>query len=431
MKFGFYTLGCKVNQFETQALTQLAVSLGHEICHTNADAFIINTCTVTSVSDHKNIRAIHKIKKDNPNAIIAVCGCFAQTNPEKLTNLSEIDIVCGTSNRAQVIDLCLNTIKTKEKQTLVENMAVKKTFESLPAGILENRTRALLKVQDGCDNYCTYCIIPYARGHIRSMSLDNAVNEARRLSDNGVSEIIITGIEISSYGKDFEKKVDLAALIDAVCTEIPNVRFRLGSIEPRTITEEFCRVIQTHPNVAQHFHLSLQSGSSSILSRMKRRYSAEDFYGYVCLLRKYFPDCSITTDLIVGFPGETEEEFNETLSFIKRCQFADMHVFPYSARTGTVAADMPGQLSVRIKNERANITKAIAKDIAAHFLSGFIGKKIEVLLEHFSDGYWSGHSNWHFSVKVQTAHGAKNKLLAVQIIGLENGFLIGRDAEDD
>lgn len=428
MKFGFYTLGCKVNLFETQALMQQAQARGHEICSRDADAFIINTCSVTAISDHKNLRAFHKIRRENPHAIIAACGCFAQTEPEKLQASGEIDLICGTAARSDVIALCEQAVQGQYPQDLTKFRSPGRSYELLPAGVPAGRTRALLKVEDGCDNYCTYCIIPYARGHVRSMPLDTAVSEATRLAQAGVHEIVVTGIEISSYGRDLPKPSSLLELIIALCQAVPQTYIRLGSLEPRTIDEDFCRSLSQYSNLRPHFHLSLQSGCDATLSRMKRRYTTAFFSECCKMLRTYFPDCSITTDLIVGFPGETDAEFQDTLQFITQCDFSDMHVFPYSVRPGTPAAEMPMQIADAEKSTRAVQVKSIAAQMSQAYRKRFIGRTLHVLFEHPIGGtdVWSGHSDYCFSVQSSHPAIAKNKLLPVLITGLTETGLSGK-----
>lgn len=430
MKFGFFTLGCKVNRVETQALLQLARERGHEIVAQNADAFIINTCTVTSVSDHKNLRAFHKIRRENPDAVIAACGCFAQMSPEKVQASGEIDLICGTNDRSAVLALCENAVQQRKQQQetafpAVQISAPPAQFEALSGGVPEGRTRALLKVQDGCDNYCTYCIIPYARGHVRSMPLHTVLTQVSTLVQQGVHEIVITGIEISSYGRDLQQ-ADLTLLLQQVCACAPQVRIRLSSLEPRTITADFCQRLAKFPNFMPHFHLSLQSGCDSVLARMKRHYTTAEFTQKLALLRQYFPHCSITTDLITGFPQETEAEFAQTLSFIEQCAFADMHVFPYSPRKGTIAAQLSGQLPPQVKQARAKAVKAVAASMAAQFLDSFLGQTVQVLLEHpLEDGTWVGHANWHFPILVQHAPAGKNQYVTVKLCKRQKDKLYG------
>ncbi|WP_159456472.1 tRNA (N(6)-L-threonylcarbamoyladenosine(37)-C(2))-methylthiotransferase MtaB [Intestinibacillus massiliensis] len=426
MKFGFYTLGCKVNRFETQALEQLARMQGHEVVSRDADIFIINTCTVTSVSDHKNIRAFHKIRKENPHAVIAACGCFAQTNPDKVAAQPEVDLICGTGDRSSIIVRCVEAAQGRPDSKAPE--APGRAFEVLPAGVPAGRTRALLKVQDGCDNYCSYCIIPYARGHVRSMSFDTVLQQVDGLKRQGVHEIVLTGIEIAAYGRDLPGHPGIADLISAVCKHAPEVRIRLSSLEPRAADEAFCRELSRRPNLAYHFHLSLQSGCDTVLARMNRKYTAAQYLAAVDRLRRYFPGCSITTDLIIGFPGESQEEFDQTAVFVRECRFADMHVFPYSPREGTPAAGMDGQVPAQEKERRAAQMKGLAKEMRHAFLSGFMGQELDVLLEHpVRDGVWAGHAQYHFTVEVETPSGGKNRMARVIIVGQSGERLYGKE----
>lgn len=423
MKVAFFTLGCKVNWYETQALCQLAAARGHEIVRQDADAVIINTCTVTSISDHKNIRAFHKLRRENPHAILAACGCFAQAEPEKIRQTGEIDIICGTHQRIQVIELCETAVEQKQKgqSTDIQNCiaAPSSAFEFLPAGVPMGRTRALLKIEDGCDNYCAYCIIPYMRGHVHSLPPEKIFEEIARLAETGVHEIVLTGIEIASYGRDFSPPVLLTDLLCDILQQYPMIRFRLGSLEPRIIDKHFCETLRTFSNLAFHFHLSLQSGCDTVLQRMGRRYSAEDFYQTVILLRESFPLCSITTDLIVGFPGETEEEFIETLDFLKRCAFAAVHVFPFSARKDTRAAMMSGQLSHAEKAKRAACAKEVTAKLSQNYRTHFIGRTLEVLPEHKINHFWAAHGKYGFLIYIEpTETIQKNIPVSVAITGL-------------
>lgn len=397
MIFSFHTLGCKVNQFETDALCEIVKQKGHEISDQNADVFVINTCTVTAVSDKKNIKLIKKVKKENPQAIIAVCGCFAQISPEKASALDGVDIVCGTDNRAKVIDMCIDSYQNDTKHQVLREKNCKNPFEVLPMPTASQKTRKLLKIQDGCNNFCTYCIIPHARGLSRSIPLQEAISQVEILHKQGVKEIIITGIEIASYGKDIGS--NLADLLEILCKTYPKINFRLGSLEPRIITEEFCDKLSKFDNLNPHFHLSLQSGCDTVLKRMNRKYNTELFYGVCVLLRKYFKTPSITTDLIVGFPGETEQEFEQTLNFINKCQFSSMHIFPYSIREGTPAAKMDNQIDINIKNSRAKKAKILADDMELEFLNQFIGKTIEIIVETTNKEFATGHSQHHFVIK--------------------------------
>lgn len=423
MKFCFATLGCKVNQFETQALAQLAQQRGHVLVDTQADVCIINTCTVTSSGDHKTLRVLHKLQKENPNAVVALCGCFAQTEPEKASAIDGVQIVCGTSDRAAVLDLCEQAVHDHKAVCTVTDNRQRQAFEELPAGILPGHTRALLKVQDGCDNYCTYCIIPYARGHVRSLPLADAVRQAQQLAASGVKEIVVTGIEIASYGRDLPDKPNLTDLMEQLCTAAPEVRFRLGSLEPRFITDAFCERLQRFSNLAQHFHLSLQSGCDATLRRMHRRYTTAQFLAVVERLRAAFPTCSITTDVITGFPGETEQEFAQTMDFLRTCAFASIHVFPYSERSGTPAASMPNFVPPQIRAQRANAVRDLAAQLSQDFLQPFIGKTISVILEHGRKESQPAHGTWHFSVQLPPNTGKQGDICQVKLTGItKNGM---------
>ena len=426
MKFCFETLGCKVNLFESQALAQLAQERGHTLVDRDADAVVLNTCAVTSVSEHKNLRAIHRLRRDNPNAVLAAVGCFAQSSPKRLSETGEIDLICGTGDRAAVIEACEQAVHQRGHCRRIES-APSSIFELLRAGVPAGRTRALLKVQDGCDNYCTYCIIPYLRGHVRSIPLAAARSEARRLAESGVHEIVVTGIEIASYGTDLPEKPTLTDLIEPLLLDNPTVRFRLGSLEPRIVDRAFCERLKIYPNLAPHFHLSLQSGCDSVLKRMHRRYDTALFQKKLILLREHFPDCSLTTDLIVGFPGETEDEFQHTLNFLETCSFTAVHVFPYSIREGTIAAQMPNQLPAQLKQARAERTKEIASACGVRCRERFLGRTATVLIEHPADGgLWSGHTGWSFPIYVPLpGANQKNTLCNVKLTALHRDGLLG------
>ncbi|MBR5543477.1 MAG: tRNA (N(6)-L-threonylcarbamoyladenosine(37)-C(2))-methylthiotransferase MtaB, partial [Oscillospiraceae bacterium] len=337
MNIAFYTLGCKVNQYETQALGTLLENKGHKVVDdiSVADVIVINTCTVTSSSDQKSRRAIRHFIKTNPNAKIAVCGCLSQVNTKSIEEINGVSVIAGTSDRESFVEAIDALTKHKPSHIEIDNPLSRREFEFLPAGGLLGHTRALLKIEDGCSNFCTYCIIPYSRGPVRSMHPETAVEECRKLSDDGFKEIVLTGIEISSYGRDLTPKTDLSGLIATLCEKFPQIRFRLGSLEPRTVTEEFCVKLKSFTNLCPHFHLSMQSGCDETLLRMKRKYDTARFFESVTLLKKHFNGAAITTDMIVGFPGEDENEFMTSLDFIQKCAFSSMHIFPYSIRRGT------------------------------------------------------------------------------------------------
>ena len=426
MKIAFYTLGCKVNQYETQALEQLFVARGHNLVSFDApaDAYIINTCTVTAVSDKKSRQVIRRTRKAAPDAIIAVCGCYPQTHPQDMEELS-IDLVSGTGDRQGFVDLLERTWQERQPITALDNAFERRVFEVLPAGGLEGRTRAMLKVEDGCVNFCSYCIIPYARGPIRSLRLEDAARQAAQLAGEGYRELVLTGIEISSWGHEWKDGLSLIDLIEAVCQAAPGCRIRLGSLEPRTITEDFCARAVRLPNLCPHFHLSMQSGCDETLKRMNRKYDTARYYESVTLLRRYFDRPAITTDMIVGFPGETEEEFFTTLAFIQKCAFSAMHIFPYSKRPGTPAAKMPDQVPNAVKEERAHRGAQAAAEMERAHLEQFVGECLPVLFEQQRDGLWRGYTTRYSEVAVESGENLHNQLKTVRIVAAEDGFLRG------
>ena len=418
MKFAFYTLGCKTNQYETQAMEQLLVQRGHEIGSFDepCDGYVINTCSVTAVADKKNRAVIRRCRREHPNAVIAVCGCYSQHDPEAAQKLG-VDVIGGSADRAQFVQMLLHCAAEKKQACHLDEALRRRTFEVLPAGGLEERTRAMLKVQDGCVNFCTYCIIPYTRGPIRSAPLELAVEQARELANRGYREIVLTGIEIASWGADLPGKPGLEMLIGAICAAVPAVRIRLGSLEPRIITESFCRELRKYPNLCPQFHLSLQSGCDTVLARMKRKYDTARYYESVALLKTYFPGCAVTTDMIVAFPGETEEEFAQSLAFIQKCGFADMHIFPYSRRPGTPADKMPGQHDNATKEARSRAAIAVAEEMSRAYREGLIGSVQEVLFEEPEEGYFAGHTPNYIKVYVRGKN-LHNEICSVRITGL-------------
>ena len=386
MRYTIVTLGCKVNQYESQAMEQRLRELGHIQAGPGEDfdLGIVNTCTVTAVADKKNRNVIRRMRKQCPGAVIAVCGCYAQVKPEEVRALG-VDVISGSGDREGFLALALETLADWQKRESLDQALKRREFEILPAGGLSTRTRAMLKVQDGCNNFCSYCIIPYARGPVRSLPLREAVAQARALAAEGYREIVVTGIEIASWGWDFHDGSQLAQLLDAVCAAVPELRIRLGSLEPRIIDEEFCRTLAPHKNLCPHFHLSMQSGSDTVLSRMRRKYDTARYYESVALLKRYFPGCAVTTDMIVGFPGETEAEFAESLAFLRKCGFASMHIFPYSRRPGTPADQMPGQLGNAVKEARSAAAIAAAAELNRSFREAMIGTVQQVLFEEIAE----------------------------------------------
>ena len=429
MKFAFYTLGCKTNQYETQAMERLLTDRGHAIGKFDeaCDAYVINTCSVTAVADKKNRAIIRRCRRDNPDAVIAVCGCYSQHDAEAVRALGA-DVIGGSGSRQEFIDSLLSTLAPRACEgggpkgrgeseytppvmlthdsplinagamaaphpvEIVDNALRRREFEILPAGGLEERTRAMLKVQDGCVNFCSYCIIPYTRGPIRSAPVEVAVEQAKELAARGYRELVVTGIEIASWGADLPGRPEVTGLIEEVCRAVPQLRVRLGSLEPRIVTEEFCERLCKLPNLCPQFHLSMQSGCDTVLSRMKRKYDTARYYESVRLLNKFFPDCAVTTDMIVAFPGETEEEFAASLEFIRRCAFADMHIFPYSRRPGTPADKMPGQHNNATKEARSRAALAVAEEMSTAYRQALVGKQLEVLFEEKDGDFFTGHA---------------------------------------
>lgn len=435
MRIAIYTLGCKVNQYETQAMETALKERGHVLVpfEETADAYIINTCAVTATSGHKSRQIIRRAQKQNPAALVAVCGCYAQTDAKAVAELG-VDLIGGSNKRMEFLDHIEKLAAEKRADTetpacvTVENIMAVREYEALPAGGLSTRTRAMLKVEDGCVNFCTYCIIPYARGPVRSLPLAEAVSETVRLAEQGYREIVLTGIEISSWGKDLEGKPTLTDLVEALCHAAPQCRIRLGSLEPRTVTEDFCRRLSVLPNLCPHFHLSLQSGCDATLKRMNRKYDTARYLESVTLLRRFFDRPGITTDLIVGFPAESEEEFGETLRFIETCAFSAMHIFPYSRRPDTPADKMAGQVSKAVKEERARRANALAAQMEERYLQAMVGEELSVLFEEPVDGQtdlWRGHAPNYTEVYAESGENLHNVERRVRVRSTENGHLLG------
>lgn len=426
MDIAIYTLGCKVNQYETQAMERELLRRGHTLVpfENLADAYIINTCTVTAVSDKKCRNVIRRAKKMNPQAVVAVCGCYAQTEPEAVAALG-VDLVSGTAGRMEFLDLLDGQLKNHAAPIVqVDESLRRRDFERLTAGGQVGRTRAMLKVEDGCTNFCTYCIIPYARGPVRSLPLSEAVDQAKELEAQGYREIVLTGIEISSWGRDLKEGQTLIDLVEALCHAVPGLRVRLGSLEPRTITEDFCQRAVALPNLCPHFHLSMQSGCDETLKRMNRKYDTARYLQSVQWLNQYFDRPAITTDLIVGFPQETEEEFAQTLDFIRRCAFSSMHIFPYSRRSGTPAATMAGQIPHAVQEQRAQAAQAVAREMEEAYLQALVGSTLPVLFEEEKEGLWQGHAPNYVAVRA-VGENLHNQLRQVTITGVGDGILLG------
>ena len=427
MKYIIATLGCKVNQYESEAMEQLLQSHGHTPCAEgeSADAVIVNTCAVTAEGARKARQTVRRLRRENPDALTALCGCWSQVDAAEAASLGA-DVLFGTGDRqgfVRAVETAAAERGAGGSVTKLDDPFRRTGFEELPAGAYAGHARAYLKIQDGCDNFCTYCIIPYARGGVRSLPKAVAVEQTAQLRQEGYRELVFTGIEISSWGHDLKTGETLIDLLEAVSAAAGDMRLRLGSLEPRTITEDFCRRASKLPNLCPHFHLSLQSGCDETLRRMNRKYDTARFYQSVTLLRAYFDRPAVTTDLICGFPGETEEEFARTLAFIEKCGFAAMHIFPYSIRPGTKAAAME-QLSAAVKERRAARAAEVASQMHRAYLEGCVGQVYPVLFEQEKDGYYTGHAPNYCETGVQ-GEGLHNKVLNVKITGTDGDMLVG------
>ena len=406
-------------------MERILLEKGHEIgkFDQRCDGYVINTCSVTAVADKKNRAVIRRCRRENPQAVIGVCGCYSQHAPEAVRELG-IDVIGGSANREEFVELMLSALRDRTPQEHLDAALRRREFEILPAGGLEERTRAMLKVQDGCVNFCTYCIIPYTRGPVRSAPLEVAVAQARELAERGYREIVITGIEIASWGVDLPGKPGPALMIREVARAVPDLRVRLGSLEPRIVTEEFCEELRRLPNLCPQFHLSLQSGCDTVLARMKRKYDTARYYESARLLKAYFPGCAITTDMIVAFPGETEEEFRESLAFIRKCGFADMHIFPYSRRPGTPADKMPGQHNNATKEERSRAAIAVAAEMSRAYREALVGTQLEVLFEEEDGAYFTGHAPNYVKVYAE-GQNLHNEIRTVTVTGIYKDGVVG------
>ena len=429
MKVAIYTLGCKVNQYETQAMEQELRRRGHEVVEFSAaaDAYVVNSCSVTAVSDQKSRQMLHRVRRNHPEAVAAICGCYPQTHQEDMEKL-DVDLISGTGDRLGFLDLLEEAVAEKRRIQAIDQAFERRVFEVLPAGGMTERTRAMLKVEDGCVNFCTYCIIPYARGPIRSLPLETAAEQAAELKAEGYKEIVVTGIEISSWGRDLKNGLSLIDLLEAICAAAPGVRIRLGSLEPRTVTEDFCRRAAQLPDLCPQFHLSMQSGCDATLKRMNRKYDTARYLESVELLRRYFDHPAITTDMITGFPEETEEEFAASLAFIRKCGFAQMHVFPYSIRPGTPAAKMT-QIHKSVKEERAKRAAAVAEEMRRAYLEECVGRICPVLFEQPKDGRFFGHAPNYMEVLVE-GEDLHNTVKNVRITAVEGERLLGVIVEE-
>ena len=424
----FITLGCKVNQYETNAMAQKFLEKGYQIIEEitpenediKPDICIINTCTVTNMSDRKSRQMLRRMKEKNPETIVVAVGCYAQVAKEELAKIPEIDLVLGNNEKVEVVKHVEEYINNNINNVELDDVMYSKEFSDFGNVTYTEKTRAVIKIQDGCDRFCSYCIIPYARGRVRSRKPESIISEITQIASKGIKEVVITGIHIASYGKDFamskDNKLANYRLIDLLeeINEIQGIqRIRLGSIEPLLITEEFVERLKKLEKICHHFHLSLQSGCDETLKRMNRRYTTEQFKEIVRLLRNAYSDVNLTTDIIVGFPGETDEEFNKTYQFLKEIKFYKMHVFKYSPRKGTKAAVMLNQINGDIKEERSKKLIELSDRNEIEYNNSYIGKNVEVLFEEEKDGMYKGHTQNYIMVYCQSKENLDNKIMDV------------------
>lgn len=426
-RVSFITLGCKVNQFETEAMTEILENDGFEVLAPNevGDIYIINTCAVTKESERKSRQFINKAKRLNPNALVVAVGCSVQLNSEKINNETQADIIIGTKHKGSIGKLIKGKLNDVYEDYQIDDFQGRENFEELKISSLHDKTRANIKIQDGCSQFCSYCIIPYVRGPIRSRNHDDIVEEVKKIAENGYKEVVLNGIHISSYGKDLQKKDSLIELIEAI-NDIEGIqRIRLGSLEPNLINEDFMKRYAALDKTCDHFHLSLQSGSDSVLKRMNRRYTREEYRNNVDLIRRFMPEAGITTDIIVGFPGETDEEFKETLQFVKDIQFSRIHVFKYSIREGTKAAEMESQVDDMVKSSRSKELIDLGESISSEFMKKFVGRDLRVLIEtEKDDKLFEGHTTNYLKVLLKSDINVKNEIINVHIEKTMNDYLL-------
>ena len=456
MKVHFFTLGCKTNTYESSAMGQSFTQKGYEITkdkEEKADIYIINTCSVTNIAERKSRQMMRQAKELNPEAIIVACGCYAQVAKDQIAQIDEVDLIIGSKEKNQIVEIIEEYLKNQNKEILISDIMNESEYQDFESTTMTELNRAVVKIQDGCDRFCSYCIIPYARGHIRSRNPKKIIEEIENIAKQGIKEVVLTGIHLASYGKDFTDETsreyrkqynyneeykkytpndDLASggfrLIE-ILEQINKVkgieRIRLGSIEPKLITEEFVTRLSKLEKICHHFHLSLQSGCDETLKRMNRRYTTEDFRTICKILRSAYKDVIFTTDIIVGFPGETEEEFNQTYEFLKEIKMYKMHIFKYSPKRGTAATKFKNQIDSKIKDERSKILLELSDKNEIKYNETYINKTVTVLFEEAEKGYFKGHTGNYLAVKVKTDKDLTDKLLKVKIEKLEKLELIG------
>lgn len=431
MKVAFITLGCRVNQYETEAMTEKFIKDGYDIVsHTDfADVYVINTCTVTNMGDRKSRQMISKVKKINKDAKIAVVGCYAQMEPEEISKIEGVDVVLGTKNKGQIVYYVNRSVEEDKQQIAVNDVFTDKKFEELKIEEYQDKSRAFLKIQDGCNRFCSYCLIPYARGGVCSKDPEKVIEEVKRLSKHEFKEVILSGIQTASYGQDLKGDWNLLKLLEQIDLIDGIERIRIGSIDPTFFTEGVIERLSSLKNLCHHFHLSLQSGCTETLKRMNRKYTADQYRKTVDLIREHIDDVSITTDVIVGFPGETDEEFNETYKFLSEIKLSKMHIFKYSKRKGTKAASMKDQVDGNVKEERSRKLIELNNVLEKEFMKKFVGRKMKVLYEANFKGnkdVYEGYTGNYMRVITKSNNVEIPKILETKLLDVNNDCLIGQ-----
>lgn len=429
IKVAFCSLGCKVNQYETNAIMQEFIKKGYQIeeFENIADIYIVNTCTVTNIADRKSRQMLRRVKEKNQNAILVACGCYAQVGKEELEKIEDIDIIIGNNEKNELVNIIEKAINDREKKEKITDVLHQNEYIEFGTTTFTDKTRAVVKIQDGCDRFCSYCIIPYARGKVRSRKIENIIEEVEQIAKKEIKEVVLTGIHIASYGKDFDYKIKLIDLLEEL-NKIKGIeRIRLGSLEPTIVTQNFIERLCKLEKVCAHFHLSLQSGCDGTLKRMNRKYSTKEFEECTQIIRKYYKDATLTTDIIVGFPGETDEDFKNTYEYLEKIKFYKMHIFKYSQRKGTKATIMPNQIDGKTKEERSKKLIELSNKNQLKYNNLKIGEKLEVLFEESDGKYYKGHTKNYYMVKIKdNGEDLENKIKTVSIEKIENEYLIAK-----
>ncbi len=428
-KVAFITLGCKVNQYETNAMIQQFIQKEYEIVESTqkADIYIVNTCTVTNMSDRKSRQMLRRVKEQNQEAIVVACGCYVQVAKEEIQKVKELDLILGNNEKKEIVEVVERYLKEKKKCHEIEDVMMQKEYVELGETTYTEKTRAVIKVQDGCDRFCSYCIIPYARGRVRSREPEKIIGEIEKIAQKGIKEVVITGIHIASYGKDFKEEYQLIDLLEEINQVEGIQRIRLGSIEPLLITKEFVERLSKLEKICHHFHLSLQSGCDETLRRMNRRYTIKEFKEIVERLRQVYKDVILTTDIIVGFPQESKEEFEKTYKFLEEIKFYKMHVFKYSPRKGTKAAQMKGQIDGKVKEERSQRLIELSNNNQEVYHKKYVGKEVEILWEEEKNGFYQGHTKNYILACVKSKENLENQIISSKCISYDVEHIVVED----